>query len=117
MGKRYTKEQAELVKNMWPTHTYKEIARVLNKSFNSVKTKITKLRKKQVNLVYKKPVADIIGKVYGRLTVVSVVGHNKFFHKKMLCQCACGNTMTTMKQNLVQGRSKRCGLKCSLGAV
>ncbi len=50
-----------------------------------------------------------IGKKYGRLTVLGVVGKNK--HKKLIvqCVCSCGNTIKTILEYIQQGDTKSCG--------
>lgn len=48
---------------------------------------------------------DIIGKKFGRLTVVERV--DKTFH--FLCVCSCGTTKKIYKGSLIDGLTKSCG--------
>lgn len=51
---------------------------------------------------------DLIGKVFGRYTVVKesgYVGHTRFW----LCQCECGNIREVSTGNLTSGNSQSCG--------
>lgn len=47
---------------------------------------------------------DIIGKKYGRLTVIKYVGSGKH-----LCKCECGNEVEVITENLNNGNTKSCG--------
>lgn len=51
---------------------------------------------------------DRVGKVYGRLTVLSLdhVTNGKTFWK---CQCSCGNIKVVSGHELTQGKTKSCG--------
>lgn len=51
---------------------------------------------------------DLIGKVFGKLTVLSIDGkrNNK---TQLLCQCSCGNTTHAYVAHLVQRRRNSCG--------
>lgn len=51
---------------------------------------------------------DLIGSVFGRLTVISE-GTKKGFHRYWLCTCTCGNTKTVGQSNLREGKSTSCG--------
>jgi hypothetical protein len=56
------------------------------------------------------PVADQIplGAVYGRLTIIHELPRQNT--KRVLhCQCACGNTVETLWQNLKRGATTSCG--------
>lgn len=49
---------------------------------------------------------DIIGKVFGRLTVLEYLGKGKHVY---LCMCSCGNTTEVHRDRLLAGRTKSCG--------
>lgn len=51
---------------------------------------------------------DIIGKKYGRLTVISY-DHNNGYIPYFLCKCDCGNTKVIQKYNLIEGKTLSCG--------
>ena len=51
---------------------------------------------------------DIIGKKFGRLTVVEF-SHSKGYEKYYSCRCDCGKTKTVLKGNLLNGKTKSCG--------
>lgn len=52
----------------------------------------------------KKPLDNIIGKKYGKLTVLEYVGNSKW-----LCKCDCGNTKIISGQDFKSGRTQSCG--------
>jgi len=52
---------------------------------------------------------DITGQVFGRLTVISQSGRDKWSRVKWLCQCVCGNQTVVNSGDLMQGHSKSCG--------
>lgn len=52
--------------------------------------------------------SNLIGKTFGRLTVISVLGvSNK--HKHYLCRCSCGKEACVDGGNLSKGHTKSCG--------
>ena len=57
----------------------------------------------------KKP--NLIGKKFGRLTVMSAFGINKNGHKIWNCKCDCGKLRTAIGTKLVNGRTQSCGCK------
>jgi len=52
---------------------------------------------------------DRIGQVFGRLTVVSVVGKNKYNQTVLGCKCACGSMSEHALGNLRGGHATSCG--------
>jgi len=52
---------------------------------------------------------NIIGKVYGRLTVVSIDPVMKDKRFCFICQCSCGNRTTAKPNDLKHGRVVSCG--------
>ena len=50
---------------------------------------------------------DLLGKVYGKLTVVKQISAGK--HSKWLCKCECGKYKEIRKDHLISGASKSCG--------
>lgn len=54
--------------------------------------------------------ADIIGKKFQKLTVISVVEHKDLINKTiLLCQCDCGNYKQLTRFRLIYGKTKSCG--------
>jgi len=51
-----------------------------------------------------KPLSNLTGKVFGRLTVHEYVGHSKW-----RCSCECGGEACCRTSNLNKGNSKSCG--------
>lgn len=51
---------------------------------------------------------DIIGKNFGRLTVISF-SHSNGYRKYYLCKCECGKEKIIYKGNLLAGRTLSCG--------
>lgn len=49
------------------------------------------------------------GKIFGRLTVISFAGINKWGHYRWNCTCVCGGSKTTLGRYLVKGNTKSCG--------
>jgi len=52
---------------------------------------------------------SVIGKVFGRLTVVEYDGPNKQGRSRYKCQCECGNTAVVNYNNLMRGGTVSCG--------
>lgn len=52
---------------------------------------------------------DIIGKKFGRLTVLSLEEGDKFIRYK--CRCDCGNEIVTYRHVLISGQSQSCGCR------
>ncbi len=50
-----------------------------------------------------------VGKIYGRLTVVSFAGRNKNGNLLWDCRCACGNRKQVFGSNLLGGSNQSCG--------
>ena len=58
--------------------------------------------------------ADLVGKVFGRLTVVGIgnsklVGRNKVRNYAWICTCECGSTIELTSNTLLSGNTKSCG--------
>ena len=53
--------------------------------------------------------AELIGKKFGRLTVVSEYGRNKAMNVVWLCSCDCGNCTTVTTALLNTGNTRSCG--------
>jgi|APSaa5957512622_1039677.scaffolds.fasta_scaffold03105_7 hypothetical protein len=49
-------------------------------------------------------VKDLVGKIFGKLTVVKYVGNQKW-----LCKCSCGNEKIVKSKSLKSKRTKSCG--------
>ena len=52
---------------------------------------------------------DLAGKVFGRLTLIRVVGVNQAKQRMWLCLCACGNEHTASQAHITRGKSRSCG--------
>lgn len=52
---------------------------------------------------------DLIGNVYGRLTVIAEAERLPGKRACWVCQCECGNTVTVVGDNLRRGHTKSCG--------
>lgn len=55
-----------------------------------------------------RPVPQLVGKTFGRLTVLARDGSVKG-HSKWLCRCACGTEYRVLAVNLIHGRTRSCG--------
>ena len=51
----------------------------------------------------------MVGKKYGRLTVISKAGRNKHGKQLFECKCACGNKTTVERGSIRSGNTKSCG--------
>lgn len=58
---------------------------------------------------------DIIGQKFGRLTVTSYAGINKYGGTNFWCLCDCGNTVIESRNSLIEGDVKTCGCIRSIG--
>ncbi len=52
---------------------------------------------------------EIVGKTFGRLTVIESIGNNKHNHKLWLCKCSCGNEKITTTSSLTNNITMSCG--------
>lgn len=52
---------------------------------------------------------DITGKRFGRLTVLKIVGCNKWREAMWLCRCDCGNEISVASNNLRRSHTQSCG--------
>ena len=52
---------------------------------------------------------DLIGKTFGRLTVIKKIGPYKNRAIQWLCKCSCGNEHIVITSYLVHGKIKSCG--------
>lgn len=52
---------------------------------------------------------DIIGCVYGKLTVISEHSTARSGHHRYTCECTCGNSTNVLKTHLRQGNTTSCG--------
>ena len=53
-------------------------------------------------------IKDLAGQVFGKLTVVSLVG-SEHRNRTWLCKCECGNEKTVTSNSLTSGKTKSCG--------
>lgn len=53
--------------------------------------------------------SDLVGKRYGKLTVIERAGSDKYKQALWLCKCECGNTKITNTNRLNAGKTKSCG--------
>ena len=56
----------------------------------------------------RKPI-DLMGKTFGRLTVLSRVENNKHRRSRWLCKCSCGKTTIVNGTSLKNGNTRSCG--------
>jgi len=52
---------------------------------------------------------NLIGKTFGRLTVLERNGSNPRGYAQWLCSCECGNQVTVASINLLHGNTRSCG--------
>ena len=52
---------------------------------------------------------ELIGLVFGNLTVVRIDTENKKRLTKVICKCSCGNTTSAYASNISMGKTKSCG--------
>ncbi len=52
---------------------------------------------------------DLVGKKYGRLTVIGYVSKNQHGKTVWKCQCDCGNTAVIVGTHLTSGHTQSCG--------
>lgn len=52
---------------------------------------------------------DIIGRKFGRLTVISYIGYIPKNRHMYLCKCDCGNCKEITRNSLIKGSTKSCG--------
>lgn len=57
----------------------------------------------------KKVKSDIIGKTFGRLTVVAYAGKASSKHSLWRCVCSCGNETIVLRGSLTSGGTRSCG--------
>ena len=53
--------------------------------------------------------ADLLGRKFGRLTVVKDVGLIDKYSNGWLCECECGNKKRVRSRDLLKGATKSCG--------
>jgi hypothetical protein len=56
-----------------------------------------------------RPVIELTGKVFNRLTVRKYVGSDKWGHSEWLCECKCGNACVVRGGNLTNRYTQACG--------
>lgn len=52
---------------------------------------------------------NLIGRTFGRLTVISRSGKDKRGKSKWLCRCICGKEKAILADSLISGKTKSCG--------
>lgn len=60
-----------------------------------------------------KSINSLVGKKYGKLTVVEEVGKNKYGKTICKCKCDCGNTVNVLSNSLRIGHTTSCGCSSS----
>ena len=60
-------------------------------------------------LIFMSKHEELIGKVFGRLTVIALAGMNKKYQALVLCKCECGNEIIARADSLKDGNTKSCG--------
>ena len=56
-----------------------------------------------------RPIINLTGFIFGRLTVIAFHGTNKFHNAVWLCSCSCGTKITARAKDLKYGSVKSCG--------
>ena len=56
-----------------------------------------------------KRISDLTGQRFGKLTVISCSGKDKYNNRVWKCQCDCGNITYVTTSNLKSGNNKSCG--------
>lgn len=56
-----------------------------------------------------RPRIDLVGKKFGRLTVLEYGGNNNDNHATWKCVCECGTVKYVIGNVLVRGNTKSCG--------
>lgn len=54
-------------------------------------------------------VINLLGRKFGRLTVISRASNNKHGKARWLCQCECGKRKAILANSLLSGKTKSCG--------
>jgi len=54
-------------------------------------------------------VKDIVGKKFGRVSVLKMAGVSSSHKSLCECKCDCGNTFICLATNLIQGKTESCG--------
>jgi len=57
----------------------------------------------------KRKYKDIVGRRFGQLTAIAYAGSTKEGRAKWLCECDCGNRITTLLTSLTGGHTTSCG--------
>lgn len=56
------------------------------------------------------PRKNLVGRQFGRLTVIAFSGKNTFHNTKWMCLCECGGIRdNVLYQSLISGRTVSCG--------
>lgn len=111
MGKKWTKEEDDFVKENCLTMTHKEIGKTLRRSELSIQRRRCRLhcagpcgRKK-----------DLAGQTFGKLTVIKPGTKTLNGHISWLCRCECGNKLTVASHHLISGNTQSCGCSKTVG--
>jgi len=56
-----------------------------------------------------RPIVSLIGKKFGRLTVICIADRGKYIKTKWKCRCDCGNYVSILVTSLNSGNTKSCG--------
>lgn len=56
---------------------------------------------------------SLIGKKFGKLTIVELIGKNSNYQFIFKCLCECGNCKNIVRESLIRGKTNSCG--CMLG--
>jgi hypothetical protein len=54
-------------------------------------------------------IANLVGQVFGRLTVVAPAGSTRQGRSRWECRCLCGKVRTVIQTHLVRGETRSCG--------
>lgn len=106
---RWTKTEENFLKHNGGHIPISEIAKKLDRSLRSVKSKMFLLGIKNIDRRLKSKLE--FGSKYGMFTVmgiiIKIINHKKYLY--YICKCICGQAKNVPKTNLTNGSSKSCG--------
>lgn len=69
-----------------------------------------------LNMRRGRPIKDLTGKTFARLTALSLVGRDKIGNATWLCRCECGGEKVIASRALTTGNTMSCGCLASVKA-
>lgn len=110
----WTREQDEILIDCYKNHIeLSVIADKLGRTISAIKNRIVKLKLSSSHRNRNPDLSDIIGKKFGKLTVVDILKSDEEIPKNKtlyICDCDCGkNNIIASRKNLLSGKTKSCG--------